>query len=57
MQIAQKSPAHLTTHDRRKVLRGNGERVFDFEPAESPHACDESIANPIGSSTELSSGS
>ena len=57
MQTAQKRLAHLTAEDRRKVLRGNAERVFNFEPAEPPDVSDESAASPIGSSTGLSSGS
>jgi predicted TIM-barrel fold metal-dependent hydrolase len=57
MQTAQKRLAHLTAEDRRKVLRGNAERVFNFEPAEPPDVSDESAARPIGTSTRLSSGS
>ena len=33
LERAEKSLAHLSEHDRTKVMRGNACRVFDFEPA------------------------
>jgi predicted TIM-barrel fold metal-dependent hydrolase len=36
IQKAQESLAHLPERVRRKILRGNAERLFDFTPAEPP---------------------